>query len=29
MSDKYAYKVETVAAKKMFDAAGVQYRYTI
>nr|XP_012216155.1 PREDICTED: deoxycytidylate deaminase isoform X2 [Linepithema humile]XP_012216156.1 PREDICTED: deoxycytidylate deaminase isoform X2 [Linepithema humile] len=29
MSDKYAYKVETVAAKKMFDAAGIQYRQYI
>ena len=26
MSDKHAHKVETVAAKKMFDAAGVVYR---
>lgn len=29
MSDKYAYKVETIAAKKMFDAAGVEYRQYI
>lgn len=28
MSDKHAHKVETIAAKKMFDAVGVQYRYT-
>lgn len=27
MSDKYADKVQTIAAKKMFDAAGVKYRY--
>ncbi|XP_014475268.1 PREDICTED: deoxycytidylate deaminase [Dinoponera quadriceps] len=26
MSDKYADKVQTVAAKKMFDAAGIEYR---
>lgn len=26
MSDKYAHKVETIAAKRMFDAAGVMYR---
>ncbi|XP_011873102.1 PREDICTED: uncharacterized protein LOC105564928 [Vollenhovia emeryi] len=26
MSDKYAQKVETIAAKRMFDAAGVEYR---
>ncbi|TGZ32360.1 deoxycytidylate deaminase [Temnothorax curvispinosus] len=26
MSDKYAHKVETIAAKRMFDAAGVKYR---
>ena len=26
MSDKYAHKVETIAAKRMFDAAGVTYR---
>ncbi|XP_018047113.1 PREDICTED: deoxycytidylate deaminase [Atta colombica] len=29
MSDKYAYKVETIAAKRMFDAAGVMYRQYI
>lgn len=27
MSDKHAHKLETVAAKRMFDAAGVAYRY--
>lgn len=27
MSDKNAHKVETIAAKKMFDAAGIKYRY--
>ncbi|XP_076249023.1 deoxycytidylate deaminase isoform X2 [Calliopsis andreniformis] len=26
MSDKHVHKVETIAAKKMFDAAGVKYR---
>lgn len=25
LSDKHAHKVETVAAKKMFDSAGVKY----
>lgn len=29
MSDKYAHKVETIAAKRMFDAAGVKYRYLL
>ncbi|XP_043256083.1 deoxycytidylate deaminase [Colletes gigas] len=29
MSDKYAHKVEIIAAKKMFDAAGVEYRQYI
>lgn len=29
MSDKYAQKVETIAAKRMFDAAGVKYRYLL
>lgn len=27
MSDKYANKPRTVAAKRMLDAAGVEYRY--
>lgn len=27
MSDKHADKVRTVASKKMFDAAGIEYRY--
>lgn len=27
MSDKHAHKVSTIASKKMFDAAGVTYRY--
>jgi len=26
MSDKYAHKVETIASKRMFEAAGVKYR---
>lgn len=25
MSDKHAHKLKTIAAKKMFDAAGVKY----
>lgn len=29
MSDKHAEKIETIAAKKMFDASGVQYRQYI
>ncbi|XP_012255762.2 deoxycytidylate deaminase [Athalia rosae] len=29
MSDKHSEKVETIAAKKMFDASGVQYRQFI
>ncbi|XP_032687529.1 deoxycytidylate deaminase isoform X2 [Odontomachus brunneus] len=29
MSDKYADKVQTIAAKKMFDAAGIKYRQYI
>ena len=27
MSDKHAHKVGTVAAKRMFDASKVEYRY--
>lgn len=27
MSDKKADKVKTIASKRMFDAAGVEYRY--
>lgn len=27
MSDKNTHKVEAIAAKKMFDAAGIKYRY--
>jgi dCMP deaminase len=26
LSDKHALKTETVAAKRMFDAAGIEYR---
>lgn len=29
MSDKHAHKTETIAAKKMFDATGVEYRQYI
>lgn len=29
LSDKYAHKQETIAAKRMFDAAGVIYRYVL
>jgi dCMP deaminase len=29
MSDKHAHKVKTVAAKRMFDSAGIKYRYNI
>ncbi|XP_071447579.1 deoxycytidylate deaminase-like isoform X2 [Hetaerina americana] len=29
MSDKYAHKVETIASKRMFDAAGIKYRQHI
>ncbi|XP_054015448.1 deoxycytidylate deaminase [Hylaeus anthracinus] len=29
MSDKHAHKVETIAAKKMFDAVGIEYRQYI
>ncbi|KAG7203682.1 hypothetical protein KM043_013710 [Ampulex compressa] len=29
MSDKHAHKVETIAAKRMFDAAGIKYRQYI
>lgn len=27
MSDKYSYKIKTIAAKRMFDAANVKYTY--
>lgn len=27
MSDKHSHKITTIAAKKMFDASGVEYRY--
>lgn len=27
MSDKNANKIQTIAAKRMFDAAGIEYRY--
>lgn len=27
MSDKHSHKIETIAAKKMFDAASIEYRF--